>query len=557
MSDVIARYRASIAAALAVGVGATLAACAVEDENPASSRNRTPGAEGTEVVPEARALLEPGAFGATPLRRQSRAEIRGSLADIFGVDVGAADALLPTDVTAAETENPFNNDARLQDVSTALVTQLGAFAAEYSKLVVAKPARLLELGGCTPTGPSDAACFEKIVRAAGRLAFRRKLTDDEVKRFGEFMTYANEDKDFFSAIDGFVQVVVQHPAFLYRVEIGKPTEAPGVFELDGNEIATRLAFLVWGRNPDSVLLDAAEAGKLTTPAGRREQAERMLADPRAKEQWGRFHAEWLGYANVTLPTALAADMKDETSKALDLVVFEEKRPWLDLFRLDKTWVTPALATHYGMTPPAQPGWVTYEGKRGGGVLAHGAYLLQGAKFGDTSPTLRGYRTLKRLLCRTLGAVPPGIDTDNPPAGSSASDCKPKRYSMRENPSCASCHTQTDNIGFGLENFGPSGEWRESEPGNASCGVDGKGKLFDKDFSGPRELGELLADAPELASCADKQLFRFALGRADEPSDAETLKALDAQLASVKDLGSMVRALTDTPAIAHRIERNTP
>ncbi|MDF2692043.1 MAG: Cellulose-binding domain protein [Labilithrix sp.] len=542
---------------VALGVAAGMAACSIDDENPGRLRDRNGGAEGTEVVPEASALLEPSAFGPTSLRRQNRAELRGSLFDIFGVDPAPLADLLPADVTGAETENPFDNDSHLQDVSTDLVVRLGSFAAEYAKLVLAKPARLLELGACAPAGAEDTACFDKIVRAAGRLAFRRKITADEVKRFDELMTYAKEDGDFFSAVDGFVQIVVQHPEFLYRIETGKPTATSGVFELEGREVATRLAFLLWGRVPDTQLLDAAETGSLATPKGRREQAERMLADPRAKEHWGRFHAQWLGYGNVTLPAALAADMKEETSKLLDLVVFEEKRPWLDVFTLDKTWVTPALAKHYGIAAPAQPVWVPYEGQRGGGILAHGDFLLQGSKFGDTSPTLRGYRMLKRLLCKELGAIPPGIDTDNPPAGGSPTDCKPKRYNMRDNAACASCHTQTDNIGFGLENFGPSGEWRETEPGLTSCAIDGKGRLLDKEFSGPRELGAALASLPDLASCADRQLFRFAVGRADANEDARTLQALDAQLAAVKDLGSMVRALTDTPAITYRVERSTP
>ncbi len=551
------RTRATIAAVLALAAAGAGAACAPEDENAGRRRDRNPAAEGTEVVPEASALLEPTAFGPTSLRRQTRAELRGSLADIFGVDPGVAADLLPADVTGVETENPFDNDSTLQDVSTDLVARLSGFAAEYAKLVVAHPARLLETSGCTPANENDSGCFEKIVRTAGRLALRRPITDDEVKRFDVFMSYAKEDKDFFSAVDGFVQVVVQHPEFLYRIEIGKPTATPGVFELEPREVATRLAFLLWGRGPDAALLDAAEAGKLSTPSGRREQAERMLADPRARDQWGRFHAQWLGYANVVLPSNLEPDMKEETAKLIGLVVFDEKRSWLDLFRLEKTWVTPALANHYGMPAPAQPGWVSYEGSRGGGVLAHGGFLLQGSKFGDTSPTLRGYRILKRLLCKDLGAIPPGVDTDNPPGGASATDCKPKRYSMRDNPSCASCHTQTDNIGFGLENFGPSGEWRESEPGLDICSIDGKGKVFDTEFSGPRALGEALAGTAELASCADRQLFRFALGRAEADEDAKTLQALDAQLTAVHDLGSMLRALSDTPAITYRVERSTP
>jgi len=541
-------HRAAIVAA------ATLAACAAEDLNPASRRDRNPdpSTEGTEIVPGAAALLEANAFGATGLRRQTRAELRGSLLDIFGVDPAPLVDLLPSDVTGAETKNPFDNDRTLQDVSTDLVARYGHFAERYAALVAKSPTRLYAT--CTPSGPDDAACFDRIVRSAGRLAFRRRLTDDEAKHFtSELLPYAAEEQTMSSAVDGFVQIIVQHPEFLYRIETGKPGPTADTFELEPGQVAARLAFLVWGRTPDEALLDAAEAGALATPIGRRQQAERLLADPRASEHWDRFHGQWLGYANVALPTAIAEDLRQETKKLVDLVVFEEKRPWLDLFRLDRTFVTPALAQHYGMAPPVKADWVTYDAKRGGGILSHGDFLLQGSKFGDTSPTLRGYRILKRLLCGELGAIPPGVDTDNPPGGTAPNDCKTKRYSMRTNPSCSYCHAKTDGIGFGLENFGPAGEWRDAEPGNAACGIDGQGMLLDRPFKGPRELGDALATMPGLTACADRQLFRFVVGRADGPDDAKTLAALDAQLAAVKDLRSMVRALTDTPAIAYRVE----
>jgi hypothetical protein len=555
-----------IAGVMAIVAAASAAACSSDDENPNGGRRRGDddpnGANATSVVPEATDLLAPDAYGATSsMRRQTRAELRGTLIDIFGVDPGPTVMdLLPADITGPETENPFDNDATLQDVSTDLVVRLNGFAAQYSAAVIKAPGKIYEIGRCTPADANDAACFDKIVRSIGRLAFRRAITDDEAKRFAEFMTYAKEDSSFLSAIDGFVQVIVQHPEFLYRMEgSGKPTNTPNVFELSGNEIATRLAFLAWGRAPDALLLDAAESGALATATGRREQAERLLNDPRSRDQWGRFHAQWLGYVDVALPQNVASDMKDETQRLINLVVFEEKRPWLDMFRLDKTYVTPALASHYGMTttPAARGAWIPYEIGRGGGILSHGDFLLQGSKFGDTSPTLRGYRLVKRALCKELGVIPPGVDTDNPPPGPGPNACKPQRYTMRDTNGCAHCHQLTDNIGFGLENFGPSGEWRTTESKLPSCAIDGKGSAFGKSFSGAKELGDILASQPELATCADRQLFRFVNGRADGAEDAKTLKALDAQLAAVKDLGSMVRALVETPALTHRVERSTP
>lgn len=547
----------AIGFAITLGAGAAWGGCT----DPATGLVGNPSGEGaplpSEVVPEASALLAPTAFGPSALRRQNRAELRASLTEVFRVDPAELVELLPADVVGSEVESPFDNDARLQDVSTDLVVRLDAFARAYGDRVASAPAQALATAGCQPSGPGDAACFGSLVRSAGRLAFRRMVTDDEVARLSAFLAFAQEDDAFGSAVSAFVRAVVQHPEFLYRVESGEPTGTPGAFLLDGREIATRLAFLFWGQVPDAALLDAAEAGKLASGAGRLAEAERMLKDPRAKRHLRRFHAQWLGYANVTPPVALAADLDAETSALVDRVVLDEKRDWMDLFRFGETYVTPALAVHYGMTPPASAAWVPYEGSRGGGVLAHGAFLLQGSKFGDTSPTLRGYRILKRVLCGELGAIPDGIDTDNPPASASPSACKTERYGMRNVSSCATCHTKTDDIGFGLENFGPTGEWRATEPNLPACTIAGQGAVLGQAFSGPRQLGETLASDPDVASCADRQLLRFALGRPDTPEDGPTLAALDAQQSAKKELGSLLRAFAESAAIAHRIERTSP
>src|SRR5262249_1849531 len=156
------------------------------------------------------------------------------------------------------------------------------------------------------------------------------------------------------------------------------------------------------RTPDGALLDAAARGDLEDPTKRRAEAERLLADPRARDQWHRYHAEWLGYDEVAYPQGLEADMRQETAAPIDKGVFDAKRPGLHLLRQDARYVTPALATHYGLPPPAKADWVTYDARRGGGILSHGDFLLQGSKFGDTSPTLRGYRIYKHLLCGKLG-----------------------------------------------------------------------------------------------------------------------------------------------------------
>ena len=148
--------------------------------------------------------------------------------------------------------------------------------------------------------------------------------------------------------------------FLYRVELGTPSqERPELLVLDDYEVATRLSFLLWGRAPDSVLLDAADQGQLLSPDGLAAQVDRLLADPRAAQQVQRFHAMWLGYEELPLAPELAAPMEAETQALVQRVIFDEQLPWPELFSFPETFITPELAGHYGLPPPAAPAWVNY------------------------------------------------------------------------------------------------------------------------------------------------------------------------------------------------------
>jgi hypothetical protein len=382
---------------------------------------------------------------------------------------------------------------------------------------------------------------------------RRPFTSAEAERYADLLLpIAMSEKNFKTAVELAIQTWIQNPEFLYRLEIGGGVMVePNLVALSDYEIATELSFLIWGSTPDDALLEKARLGQLKDANVRANEATRLFESPKAREQWQRFHAQWLGYESAILPTALAADMQQESNKLIDRIVFETKSDWLDLFRANETYVTPALATQYGMAGVTTTGWTKYSGARGGGILAHATFLAQGAKFGDTSPTRRGYEIFKRVMCGKLGPIPDNVDTDVPPG--SPTDCKPKRYYMRSATSCAGCHSVTDNIGFGLENFGVAGEWRTTEPSNPSCVIDNAGSVGGASFSGPAALGGLLATNEQVSQCAVTQLFRFYSGRPEATEDEPVLNALNTEYLMNRSLKSVIVAMVRSPGFAHRVK----
>ena len=223
---------------------------------------------------------------------------------------------------------------------------------------------------------------------------------------------------------------------------------------------------------------------------------------------------------------------------------------MSLFTFNETYVTPALAQHYGMPAISSPSWVKYGGSLGGGILSHGTFSAIGAKFNDTSPSKRGYEIYKRLLCGKFDITIPGtVDTTIPPGN--PGDCKPQAYFMRQVSTCAGCHTTIDGIGFGLENVSGLGTWRTVEPNKTQCQIEGAGTINGFAFSGPKDLGEYLAKSSVAQHCASRQLFRYLTGRMDAAEDQAAVGGIYAHYRKNQSLKSLLVNLVKTPAITFK------
>jgi hypothetical protein len=401
--------------------------------------------------------------------------------------------------------------------------------------VARDPVRRAAIVPCTPTGNDDSACFHRFVESFMTRAWRRPVAAEDVDPYMGLMQYATErnpylTNDFYTAVELALSAIFQDPEFLYRIEAGTA--------LTAHELATRLSYLILGTTPDAQLVADAEAGLLATSESRRSIAERLFAEPAAKRQMQRFHAQWLGYRGIPHSAELVAAFSRETSALLDRIIFDDPSRYLDVFSSDETYVDDFLADHYGLPAPAGgQGWVSYAGTERAGILSHGSVAAAFSKFSDTSPTQRGIFVRTRLMCQTIPAPPATVDVDAEPVGTD-SPCKYDRYAAhRTTASCAACHDNMDPIGFGLENLDIAGRWREHDDGLPECSISGNGRLPEYgSFNGPRELAETLSGSGVLESCMVEHMYRFALGRQLEPKEigarevlTDTLRSHDGRL----------------------------
>jgi hypothetical protein len=455
---------------------------------------------------------------ASAVRRLTRTELRQTLLDLVGLDLAAELAKFPEDYAEANDVFAFDNKYTLQQPSSALIQAAKNLADTAGAAVLADGALARRLSPCVPQAPNDQACLRNFVTAFGRRVLRRPLTDVEADAYvTKFRPFAVESNDFGRAQSLIVRALLQDMEFLYRVELGQPTATPGLTRLSGYEVASRLSYFLWGTTPDDALLDAAGAGeRLQTPAAVKQAATRMLADPRARRGVGKFHAMWLGYQRQPPAAPLQKPMLDETRALLERVIFDERRPWLDLFRLSETYVDATLAAHYGLPAPAAgAAWTSYGATGRQGVLSHGTFLGVERKHADTSPTMRGQLIRTRLMCQAI-PPPPGnlmVDIDAAPTDG---NCKTDRYSMWKRDGCKGCHELMDPIGHGLERYDMAGAARDIAPddqGKAGCALTGQGAVLGQGaFTGPAGLSDRLIESKALESCVATQLASFFLGR---------------------------------------------
>ena len=497
--------------------------------------------------------------GRSPLRRLTRYELDNTLRDLLGDDTRPAARLMTEELGAG-----FSNNADVRTVSTLHAEQYLTLAEDVSQRATEDMVGLL---GCDPAVDGEGPCALSWFQEFSERAWRRPLTSEEGDRFVELFDAAAPRWGFRTAIELVLQVLLQSPHFLYRVELAPADAAPGeVVRIDGYQAATRLSYLLWATMPDDVLWAAAEAGELESPENVAAHARRMLDDPRAEPVIQRFFDEWLQLReleHMEKNTELHPDYRPELAElfrqethAFVREVFENENADLrELLTADWTMANAELAAFYGASGPAGEGFgrVALDGSQRAGLLTQAAFLAMNAKPEETSPTHRGMFVRAGLLCGDVPPPPPGVDPIAPDPDPSMT-MRERLNEHRADPVCASCHDLMDPLGFGFEAFDAVGQWRDTEAGRP---VDDSGELHDTDvdgeFDGAVDLAHRLAESDQVQGCMARQWFRYAHGRNehDLEDNCSVDQLTEAFQGADLDIRELIVALTQTDAFLYR------
>jgi len=230
--------------------------------------------------------------------------------------------------------------------------------------------------------------------------------------------------------------------------------------------------------------------------------------------------------------ALRFAMRRETELFIDNVI-RQNGSVLELLDANYTFLNERLARFYGIPGVTGPEFrkVDVSGtERGGGVLAQASVLTVSSYSTRTSPVLRGKWILENILNAPPPAPPPGIPPlEESKAGQDAT-LRQQMEQHRKNPTCASCHSRMDPLGFGLENFNAIGAWRTTD---GKLPLDVSGALPDgRSFQTPAQLKALLkGDREAYVRGLTEKLLMYAIGRGLERFDRPAVTAVSARLAA--------------------------
>ena len=224
-------------------------------------------------------------------------------------------------------------------------------------------------------------------------------------------------------------------------------------------------------------------------------------------------------------------------------IFIEDRSIIELLDPKYTWENAMLKANYEGHAKAGHDVVTQlftrvplSDPRRGGVISNAAVMTMTATPTRTQPITRG-AWINAVIFNDPPEPPPA---DIPPLPEDDSEVlakltiRERLAAHRERKDCAGCHNKIDPMGFAMENYGPTGVWRDKYENGRD--VDVSGVLFNQhEFKTFLEFKEIIVKEKErFVRGFISHLLSYALSRELGPRDSPALDEMTTRRLSGED-----------------------
>jgi hypothetical protein len=473
----------------------------------------------------------------------SKAQYTNTIEDLFGI--GALSSASAALSTISDDSNGADSHERTSTISSTQAMAYYDSAEAIASYVIASTTRVTTVfGACANTTTPAPTCIDSYLNGYARRILRRPLTTQEITFAKLVMSTAGLYKENLKAL---LTYHLSSPAFLWTLELGgTSTNGTKVF-LTPYEVATRLAYKITDSMPDQSLLTAANDGSIMTPLGLQQQVQRLMKTPRGKTKIINSLLRWSLTDNASDVSSLPAEllsgvqlnglqaaMTNEARAFIDYTIFTANGSLKDLLTSKLSFASHnGLANIYGHTPMTTTTGPVPMTERRQGLLMRAPFLTWFTS--KTNIILRGVNFQKRVLCNEIPA--PTVDIADDRDGHILTEDELLSVTNRtavayqtESPLCMSCHRVINPVGFAFENFDSLGKIRTQE------------KIFDKSNIFVRNLpvhtstsvpmptgADLnvadaydmvtgLAQSPEVAACATRNMYRYFYEKKETKAD---------------------------------------
>jgi hypothetical protein len=405
-------------------------------------------------------------------------------------------------------------------------------------------------------------CLDAGARKFVTRAYRGDVAPEKLDALAKFYVSGVDSVGHAQATAELVEVVLNSPDFLFRKEL----DAGRGRMLSSEQLLQSLTYTITDAPPEALAFDTARAGSYVARRTAEDTTlQTIVRSKEAREKLVRFFKAWL---EVKEPGAftisdkvfpeftpkLASAMLDETDRFLRTQLAKDQPTLADVTEATQSIISPETAALYGIGAPsgAATKSVSLDAAQRRGIFTQPAVIASHSGPTNTRPIKRGVFWVRKVLCMEMEPPPPGIDTNL--YEQTGLTERERIEQLTTNKACAGCHKLIDPLGFFQEHYDALGRWRTTDNGfpvNTRIKV---GFLDEGDATTttPVEALKLFTNSLMFKQCFVRQMFRYYLGRNEEPSDDPFLRQMFIAFAQNDSLLDLVRML----ALSDRMSKRT-